>query len=59
MNIGSVGTTQPLEAASGLEDKRLQFQVALLKKVLEAQQDQAAELQKMAEGKGQVLDLRV
>jgi hypothetical protein len=35
------------------------LQVALLKKSLEVQQEQAAEITRMVEGKGRVIDLRV
>lgn len=37
---------------------RLNLQVSLLKKALESQQEQAAELMRMTEGKGQTLDIR-
>ena len=37
---------------------RMKLQMALLKKALESQQEQAAELMRMTEGKGQTLDIR-
>jgi hypothetical protein len=60
MNIGASGSTEaPLQALSSAEPKRAQLQVMLLKKALESQEQQAAELLKLMEGKGQVLDIRV
>ncbi len=60
MNISSVQNTQAaLQAVQSGDDKRAQLQMALLKKALDSQQEQASELMKMMEGKGQVLDLRV
>jgi hypothetical protein len=61
MNVSNVGN--PVDAAlnsiSPVEDKRAALQVALLKKTLESQQQQAQELVRMMEGKGRVIDLRV
>lgn len=37
---------------------RAKLQMMLLKKALESQQEQSAELMRMTEGKGQVLDIR-
>ncbi|HMS56469.1 MAG TPA: hypothetical protein PKA27_13815 [Fimbriimonadaceae bacterium] len=48
-----------LPDVSGVEQKRVQLQVQLLKKVLESQQRESEELMKMADGRGQVIDLRV
>ncbi len=60
MNIGSsTGVNAALDGLAGVEDKRAALQVALLKKALESQQQQAAELMKLVEGKGQQLDIRV
>lgn len=36
-----------------------QLQVAMLKKTLEAQKAQAAEITRMVEGKGRIIDIRV
>lgn len=44
---------------TGVEQKRMHLQVQLLKKVLESQQRESEELLKMADGRGQVIDLRV
>lgn len=41
------------------EMKRASLQVALLKKTLQVQEDQAAELRRLMEGKGRIVDLRV
>lgn len=59
MTIASTQATQALQAAVASKDpERAKLQMALLKKVLEMQQDQAAELQKLAEPKGKVIDIR-
>lgn len=61
MNIGStdpsLGAVSSPDAAS-TEAMRAKLQVALLKKSLESQQEQAAELMRMTEGKGRVIDIR-
>ncbi|MFY9235405.1 MAG: hypothetical protein WAO58_13210 [Fimbriimonadaceae bacterium] len=60
MNIGSARSSEvAIQALLAPEDKRIQLQMALLKKNLDAQQEQSAELLKILEGKGQVLDIRV
>lgn len=61
MNINSATQTalQAVQNADAVEGKRAQLQVALLKKSLESQETQAAELLKMLSGKGQNLDIRV
>jgi len=55
----SSGVNAALNALSGVEDKRAALQVSMLRKSLDSQQQQAAELMKILEGKGQQLDLRV
>lgn len=50
---------QSLTQADGIDARRMQLQMALLKKTLQTQEDQGAELRRMVEGKGQILDLRV
>lgn len=60
MNVSNVQATQTaLNALNGVDSKRAQLQIQLLKKSLETQQQQAAELLKLMEGKGQNLDIRV
>lgn len=49
--VASSASTNPASA-------RAKLQMALLKKALESQQDQAAELMRLTEGKGQNLDIR-
>ncbi|HEY3783495.1 MAG TPA: hypothetical protein VGL56_20620 [Fimbriimonadaceae bacterium] len=62
MNIGS---TQPqiqtgqTPAPASVENKSQQLQMLLLKKSLDGQQQQADELTREMEGKGQLIDLRV
>lgn len=48
------GTQAPLSA----EQARLRLQTMLLKKNLESQQEQAAEILRQVEGKGRVLDIQ-
>lgn len=61
MNI--TGATQTaLQGVTDLESAgqaRAQLQMALLKKALQSQEDQADQLLKMMSGKGQNIDLRV
>lgn len=60
MNIGSsTGVDAALNAVAGAEDKRMALQVALLRKSLDAQQEQAADILRLLEGKGQQVDIRV
>ena len=61
MNI-SGATQAALQGVADIESAgqaRAGLQVALLKKALQSQEDQAAELLKMMSGKGQSIDLRV
>ncbi len=46
-------------AAAPADAKIARLQIALLRKSLDAQQEQSAELIRMMEGKGRVVDLRV
>lgn len=60
MNISSTsGVDAALTAVQSVEDKRAGLQIALLRKSLDSQQQQAADLMKLLEGKGQQVDLRV
>lgn len=60
MNISTTTASESLAAnISPIDNKRAQLQVSLLKKALDSQEQQAAELLKIMEGKGQVVDLRV
>ena len=60
VNLGAVGTSEAvLNSMTGVEDKKVHLQMALLKKTLDANTQQAAELMKLLEGKGQVVDIRV
>lgn len=60
MNISTSTAAESLAAnISPIDNKRAQLQVSLLKKALDSQEQQAAELLKIMEGKGQVVDLRV
>lgn len=51
-------TLRAMEPSAAQEALQQKVQVALLKKTLQSQQDQAAELMKMAEGKGRLIDIR-
>jgi hypothetical protein len=55
MNI--TGSTQT-QAAPVDSSKRADLQMLLLKKALQSQKDQAAEILKEIEGKGQTIDFR-
>jgi len=62
MNISSTGAsdaTQALLQTGSVDNKRTQLQMLMLKKSLDGQQQQAEELTRELEGKGQVIDLRV
>ena len=50
---------QALQSVDSVDSKRIALQVALLKKSLQSQEDQAAEIRQLMEGKGRVVDLRV
>ena len=59
MNIGSSsGVNAALSALGGVEDKRAALQVSMLRKSLDSQQQIAADLLKLIDGKGQQLDIR-
>ena len=60
MDLHAAQATQAaLNGVQSADAKRAGLQMLLLKKALEVQQEQAAELQKLAEGKGNVVDIRV
>lgn len=60
MDLPPISTsTPPAAVASTADAKRAQLQAILLKKSLEAQRAQAAEISRQIEGKGQRLDIRV
>lgn len=60
MDLPPISTsTPPVSVSSTADVKRAQLQALLLKKSLEAQRAQAAEITRQIEGKGQRLDIRV
>lgn len=60
MQIGGVGASQAVGEASSLqESSKAKLQMLLLKKTLDMQTEQADAVLRMAEGKGQNLDIRV
>lgn len=61
MNVGSATSAamQALQSVGEAEQVKTKAQVSLLKKSLDSQQDAAAQLLKMLEGKGQQIDIRV
>jgi hypothetical protein len=60
MNLSNVSSNDvPMCAVDPAEPIRQKLQVSLLKKTLEAQRQQQAELTKMLDGKGRILDIRV
>lgn len=59
MNVsGSTGVdhAQPVQPP---DLRRIQLQAALLKKIVEANQSQSAEIERTTAGKGNVIDIRV
>lgn len=52
-------TLKAMDVTGSREVLQNRLQVALLKKSLEVQQEQAAEITRMVEGKGRIIDLRV
>lgn len=60
MNVQSASAVQQaLRAYQVAEPTNSQPQIAMLKKALDSQKSEAAELLKLLEGKGQTLDIRV
>ncbi|MCB8932479.1 MAG: hypothetical protein M9921_04775 [Fimbriimonadaceae bacterium] len=59
MEVSNVSAADAVAPAASSEAKIARLQMALLRKTLDAQQEQSAELMRMMEGKGQVVDLRV
>ncbi len=61
MNISSAtqAAVQAVSDTEGAGSVRASLSMALLKKSLQSQEDQAAELMKMMSGKGQTIDMRV
>jgi hypothetical protein len=60
MNITSVtASSAALQGVQTGDDKRASLQLALLKKALDSQQNETADLLKLMDGKGQNLDIRV
>ena len=54
----SVAASPAAERPAGASPARQNLQIALLKKALEGQKEQAAALMRETEGKGQILDIR-
>ena len=60
MNVsGSASASAALQGVQGSDDKRVNLQIAILRKALDAQESEAATLVNQMLGKGQVVDLRV
>ena len=59
MELSNVSSAETQAIQAPAEAKIARLQVALLRKSLDSQQEQAAELIRMMEGKGRVVDLRV
>lgn len=59
MELSNVSSAETQAIQAPTEAKIARLQVALLRKSLDSQQEQAAELIRMMEGKGRVVDLRV
>jgi len=54
----STGVNAALSALQNGDDKKAALQISMLRKSLDSQQQQAADLMKLLEGKGQQLDIR-
>lgn len=60
MEVSGVQSAQAaVQTATATNDRRADLQLALLKKILDAQKNEAAMMQNMMDGKGQILDIRV
>lgn len=61
MNVPDIRTTEPMGTVASKPpvDRRAQLQADLLKRLLEGQQVQNAELIREQEGKGSLIDIRV
>lgn len=59
MELRPVSQTPPPTVAATADVKRAQLQAMLMQKTLQAQRDQAAEMARQIDGKGQRLDIRV
>lgn len=59
MEISNLAASETPIAPVCPDAKIARLQVALLRKTLESQQEQSAELLRMMEGKGRIVDLRV
>ena len=58
MMNGISGASSPTSVAPTTASSENQVALAMLKKTLDAQKSQGAELIKMLEGKGQIIDIR-
>lgn len=54
----SQAAIQALKSAQATDTARLDFQTKVLKKALDSQKNQAAQLLKLIEPKGQVIDIK-
>ncbi len=58
IDAASQAAALAISAAKAESPDRLNYQVRLLKRARDAQKDQATQLNKMLESKGQVIDIR-
>ena len=58
IDAASQAAALAISAAKAGGADRLNYQVRLLKRALDAQKDQATQVNKMLESKGQVIDIR-
>lgn len=60
MEISGASTTQvALSGLQATDDKRAQLNLLLLRKALDEQKRQAADVSRQMEGKGNIVDIRV
>jgi hypothetical protein len=58
MDVGSIPSIPTPDPSDPVSSIKMRVQMSLLRKTMDAQSDQAAELMKMIEGKGQNIDIR-
>lgn len=60
MEVSGAGAANgALQALQNAEPTKAKLQMSMLKKALETEKDQSAELLKLIEGKGRMVDIRV
>jgi hypothetical protein len=58
MNVGSIPPVPTPDPTDPVANIKMKLQMSMLRKTLDAQNDEAATLMQMLEGKGQNIDIR-